>query len=241
MIEQTEHRIALPRLPEALDGLRIIQLTDLHRSRFTSDRLIRQAIALANEANPDLILLTGDYVTHNRKDIAPIADMLAGLRARLGIFAVLGNHDYSTDGPSVERALTLSGITVLSNKSVCVPGGLRIVGLDDDRFKRTDVARAFSQVEPDAPILVMAHNPAVAEWVTDYECVVFSGHTHGGQIRVPILTARKIRGIGAKHYQAGWYTVGKAKLYVNRGIGQVGLPMRFRCRSEIALFTLAST
>ena len=238
MIEQTEHTVAVPNLPETLRGLRVAHLTDLHRSRVTSDRLLRHAVALANAAQPDLTLLTGDYVTNDPADITPCAHIVAGLRARLGVFAILGNHDYSTDGPAMEHALMLSGITVLLNRSVCLPNGLRLVGLDDDRDKRTDVARAFAQAQAEEPTLVMAHNPALVERVADRECVVFSGHTHGGQIRVPFLTARKIRGIGAKHYEAGWYTVGKAKLYVSRGLGQVSLPIRFRCRAELAFFTL---
>jgi len=238
LIEQTQHTVKVPHLPEALRGLRIAHLTDIHRSEVTQDRLIHHAVALANAAQPDLTLLTGDYVTRNPNDITPCAHMLAGLRARLGVFAVLGNHDYTTDGKAMEHALTVQGITVLPNRSVCLPEGLRLVGLDDDRYHRTDVARAFADVEPNEPTLVLAHNPALVERVADRECVVFSGHTHGGQIRLPILTAREVRRIGAKHYRAGWFTVGKAKLYVNRGIGQVGVPIRFLCRSELAIFTL---
>ena len=238
MIEETRHTVTVPYLPESLAGLRMVQLTDLHRSKLTADKVLHQAVELANAAKPDLILLTGDYVTEDTSDITPSAQILSKLQARLGIYAVLGNHDYHADGKAVEHALTRNGIQVLPNRSVCLPGGLQIVGLDDDRYKRTDVARAFAQVESAAPTLVLAHNPALVEKVADRECVVFSGHTHGGQIRVPILTARQIRSIGAKHYQAGWYTVGKAKLYVSRGLGQVGLPIRFRCRPEISLFTL---
>lgn len=238
MIEITEHTIVVPHLPPTLRGLRVAHLTDFHRSRHTSDFLLRLAVAAANAARPDLILLTGDYVTKDPGDIAPCARILTPLRARLGVYAILGNHDYSADGPAVERHLTELGFHVLLNRSMLLPNGLRIVGLDDDRKRRTDVPKAFLEVGNDEPTLVMAHNPALIEQMADRECIVFSGHTHGGQVRVPVLTRREIRRIGAKHYAQGWYTVGKASLYVNRGLGQVGIPLRLFCRPELALFTL---
>jgi predicted MPP superfamily phosphohydrolase len=240
MIETTEHTIAVPYLPPALQGLRVAHLTDFHRSRHTSDILLRHAVAAANAAQPDMILLTGDFVTNDARDIAPCGHIIAPLHAPLGVFAILGNHDYYTDGPAVERQLTGLGFQVLLNRSVRLSNGLRIVGLDDDRYHHTDVPQSFREVQPEEPTLVMAHNPALIERLADRECVVFSGHTHGGQVRVPILTKREIRRIGAKHYEQGWYTVGKARLYVNRGLGQVGIPLRLFCRPELALFTLTS-
>jgi len=240
MIETTEHTVAVPHLPSALQGLRVAHLTDFHRSRHTSDILLRHAVSAANSAQPDLILLTGDFVTNDAKDIAPCAQILAPLKARLGVFAILGNHDYYTDGPAVRRHLDGLGFQVLLNRSLLLPNGLRIVGLDDDRYHHTDVPQSFREVQPTDPTLVMAHNPALIEKMADRECVVFSGHTHGGQVRVPILTKREIRRIGAKHYAQGWYTVGKASLYVNRGLGRVGIPLRLFCRPELALFTLTA-
>jgi predicted MPP superfamily phosphohydrolase len=241
MIETTAHSVIVPHLPSTLQGLRVAHLTDFHRSRHTSDLLLRRAVVAANAARPDLILLTGDYVTRDPRDIAPCAHILAPLQARLGVYAILGNHDYTTDGPAMERSLTELGFHVLLNRSVLLPNGLRIVGLDDDRHHRTDVPKAFREVGPNEPTLVMAHNPALIERMADRECLVFSGHTHGGQIRVPVLTEREIRRIGAKHYARGWYSVGKARLYVNRGLGRVGIPLRLFCRPELALFTLTTS
>ncbi len=237
-IECTEHTVAVPRLPEALRGLRVVQLSDLHRSQHTSDRVLHHAVSLANAAEPDLVILTGDFVTKDPADIGPCAHILAPLCARLGVYAILGNHDYTADGPAMAHALTQQGITMLTNRSVRLEHGLTLVGLDDDRCGRPNLPRAFDHVGPEDPTLVLCHNPAVAERVADRACIVFAGHTHGGQVRVPVLTPWKVRGIGAKHYRAGWFTVGNAKLYVHRGLGQVGLPFRFRCRPEVAVFTL---
>lgn len=239
-MEITEHTVAVPHLPPALQGLRVAHLTDFHRSRQTADQQLRQGVAAANAAKPDLILLTGDYVSSDPRDIAPCAHILSALQAPLGVFAILGNHDYYTDGKAVKRALTDLGFHLLLNQSQRLPNGLRIVGLDDDRYHHTDVHKAFQEVAPNEPTLVMAHNPALIEQMMEKECIVFSGHTHGGQVRVPVLTKREIRRIGAKHYAQGWYTVGKARLYVNRGLGQVGIPLRLFCRPELALFTLTS-
>ena len=118
MIEITEHNVTVPYLQKASDGLRIAHLTDLHRSHLTSDHALRRAVAMANASRPDLIILTGDYVTKDPKDIAPSAHILSDLRAELGVFAVLGNHDYRTDGVAIERALTQSGISSARKKSV---------------------------------------------------------------------------------------------------------------------------
>jgi uncharacterized protein len=238
VIEFTRHRVKVPNLPPELRGLRIVQLTDLHRSRLTQDRRLRHAVAQANAACPDLILLTGDFVTSDPADIEPCGHILSPLRASLGRFAVLGNHDFTAGAPAVERMLTRQGIRVLTNESVRLENGLRLVGLEDDRHGKPDPMRAFRDVRKDEPTLVMSHNPVGVELVSQHDCIVFSGHTHGGQIRIPVLTAQQVRRIGSKNYRAGWFTVGRARVYVNRGLGQVGLPLRFLCQPEISEFTL---
>lgn len=238
MIERTEHLVAVPHLPGALGGLRVVQLSDLHRSRLTPDRRLRHAIALANAACPDLIVLTGDFVTRDPADIEPCGHILAPLHAPLGRFAVLGNHDVVAGAAAVERMLARLGIEVLTNRGVRLPNGLWLVGLEDDRHGRPDPVRAFHHVPEGEPVVVLSHNPVGAELVSHRECVVLSGHTHGGQIRLPILTEREVRRIGSKHYRAGWFNIGRAKLYVNRGLGQVGVPLRFLCRPEVSVFTL---
>jgi predicted MPP superfamily phosphohydrolase len=238
VIEQTEHVVRLPNLPEALRGLRVVQLSDLHRSAMTPDPILHHAVALANAACPDLIVLTGDFVSADPKDIEPCGHIMAPLHAPLGRYCVLGNHDYSTDGHRVERMLNRLGAEVLTNRAVKVKESLWIVGLDDDRYGHPDVHKAFRGGEENEPTIVRSHSPVGAELVSHRDCLVLSGHTHGGQVRLPILTAREVRRIGAKHYRAGWFKVGRAQLYVNRGLGRVGLPVRFLCRPEISIFTL---
>jgi len=241
MIERTEHTLTFPHLPEALQGLRIVQLSDIHRSRLTPDSLIRQAVEVANRACPDLIVLTGDYVTDQQTDIEPCASLLASLSAPLGVYAILGNHDHIAGAQIVARALRRIGARVLINESVLLSNGLRIVGIEDDQPHRWNLHRAFAHCRTGEPTLVLAHNPSQVDQFPEKECYVLSGHTHGGQIHVPVLTAQKVRAIGSAHYRAGWYTVGRARLYVHRGLGCVGLRLRFRAVPEVAVFTLAAS
>lgn len=238
MIERTEHCVRLTGLPETAYGLRVVQLTDIHRSRMTHDRLLRHAVATANAAHPDLIVLTGDFVTNRASDIEPCAHILAPLRARLGVYAILGNHDYATDAHAVERALTHQNITVLKNHSVRLQNGLRLVGLDDDLAGKADVVHAFAGIDKEELTFTLIHNPALVDLFSERNCFTVAGHTHGGQMFVPIVTKWAVRRIGAKEYRAGWYQVGNVQMYVNRGLGRVGFPVRFRSRPEVAVFTL---
>ena len=241
MIRVTQEDLVFPNLPDAAHGLRIVHLTDLHRSHRTTDALLRHVVEHTNAARPDLVLLTGDYVTQDPADITPCAEILSHLKARLGVYAVLGNHDYGTDGPAMSRALTDIGIHLLVNRSVRLENGLQLVGIDDDILGHPNLKEAFADIDPACPVIVLWHNPAAAEKITDRACVMLAGHTHGGQIRVPLVTAWKVRKIRAKHYLHGWFTLGKVRLYVNRGIGNVGLSFRFRSAPEIAVFTLAQS
>jgi len=241
MVERTEHKVFFAGLPTSANGLRIAHLTDFHRSRMTHDRLLRHAVALANGCRPDLVVLTGDFVTNRAVDIEPCARILSSLRARYGVYAILGNHDYATDAAAVEHALVHHNIRVLKNDCEMLPNGLRLVGLDDDRGGQTDVVRAFEGIGRDEFTLTVIHNPALVELVSDRNCLVLAGHTHGGQMRVQLVTAWAVRHIGSKHYRSGWYRVGKAQMYVNRGLGRVGIPIRFLSRPEMAIYTLEGT
>ncbi len=219
-----------------MHGFRVVQLTDLHRSQLTRDHHLRHAIQLAIDLKPDLFVLTGDYVSNRPKDIGPVAGMLQHLHAPAGTYAILGNHDHHTGGSAVASALKHVGVHVLQNQSVKLECGLRLVGLDDDRYKLTDVENSFRDVSVGETVLTLAHNPALIEKLPDIPQTVLSGHTHGGQINVPIFTARQLRRIGARHYKAGWYELGSVKLYVCRGLGNVGVPVRMFAPPEIAVF-----
>ncbi len=237
MIRLTHHEFNLPGLPTELDGLRAVQLSDLHRSRLTSDSVLKKAVAMALDFKPDIVFLTGDFVTVSPSDVDPCGHILAPLRAPLGVFAVLGNHDYTVSAALVTAMLEKHHIRVLVNDNIRLGNGLVVAGLEDDRYGKPDVARTLRGVKPGEPLVVLAHNPIHVEKFTTTACLMLSGHTHGGQIHLPLLTRREMRRIGAGKYRAGWYTAGKASVYVNYGLGQVGLPVRFLCRPEVSCFT----
>ena len=269
-IDRAEHTVRVAGLPDSLAGLRVAHLTDLHRGRLTPDSLLQAAVALVRAWQPDLVLLTGDFVGGEPEDLAPCINILTPLMEKIevkrtetegiekdtadpaaaintaqslrpavpcGVYAVAGNHDVNAGLERVRSALEAAGIVFLRNSNVRLSNGLWLAGLDEDLYGSPDAVRAFAGIPNDAPTLVLAHNPAQAELVADRRCVVFSGHTHGGQIRLPFLTSMMLRRIKAKHYRAGWYEVGKARLYVNRGLGNADVPFRFRCPPEVALFT----
>ena len=237
-IETTFHDVHLSGLPDTAVGTRIAHLTDIHRSSTTSDRVIEAAVAIILKLKPDVILITGDFVSFNSKDIAPCAELLAPLEAKLGVFAILGNHDYTSDSDQVKVQMSKRGIRFLINKNVALLNGLVLAGIDDDREGKIDLVRAFEGIDAASPTVTMIHNPTVVERIADRNGLVLAGHTHGGQVNLPMVVDTQVRRIGAKHYKAGWYRLGKAQLYVNRGIGQVLIPFRINSTPEVALFTL---
>jgi predicted MPP superfamily phosphohydrolase len=235
----TVHRLNMPGLREPI---RLVQLTDLHRSWCVSEGYLRRVVARANALRPDAVLLTGDFVTDSSHHMASCSDVLKEIEAPLGSFAVLGNHDYACDrhrgGPAISAALTALGVHVLTNRSFRLDNRLNLVGVDDSWMGKPDAATAFSQVHRNEPAIILTHNPMVFPRLERYGCITVAGHTHGGQINIPILTRQYM---GRKHpYMRGWFYAkhGPGRMYVSRGIGVVGIPVRFRCDPEISLFEL---
>ncbi|MCS6781679.1 MAG: metallophosphoesterase [Gloeomargarita sp. SKYBB_i_bin120] len=182
--------VAIPGLPQTLAGVRVVQLSDFHFDGLRlSPSLLRTALAATQAAQPDLIALTGDYVTDDPQPIWELASYLGQLRATYGIYAVLGNHDieWPQARATITQALTSVGIEVLWNQ-VCYPlgPGMAVVGLADFWSKEFRPAPLFESLPPDVPRLVLSHNPDSAEvlqrWRVDLQ---LSGHTHGGQIVIP--------------------------------------------------------
>jgi len=241
-LQVTRRDITLPRLAPEFDGLRVVQLSDLHCGpSFFNKMAIRRAVTAANAFDPDLILLTGDYV-NVPGSIGEMRRLLSGLRARRGVLAVLGNHDYWTDPAAVTAALRAAGVTVLQNEAVPVErGGARlwIAGLDDAWEGRPDLARALRPIPAGEPVIVLVHEPDMADLVSREPVdLQLSGHVHGGQVRLPFAGAIVTPHLGHK-YPLGMYRVDDMRLHVSRGIGVTwpGL-IRLNCRPEITCFTL---
>lgn len=233
------HALAVPGLSPAHDGLRVAQLSDLHLGPLTPEALVRDAIACANAFQPDLVVLTGDYLTrlhvvHTTTDPRHITEQLGGLAAPT--VATLGNHDWMSDASGAAAALEGLGYAVLRNENTTL--ALRgepftIVGIDDASTHHDDAARAVRGARPGSR-LHLAHVPETVHAlrrVADAPALLLSGHTHGAQINVPPFSSRF-------RYRAGLYEIGSVQLYVNRGIGMSWAPMRINAPPEVTLITL---
>jgi predicted MPP superfamily phosphohydrolase len=227
----------LPRLPKAFDGLRIAHLSDIHYGLFLSRESLLRVLDLTLAQDPDLICITGDFVTQSPVFIDPMADMLAGLRAPLGVYAVLGNHDFRAGADLLTRSLRRRGIKVLRNQRRLLRHrgqAIRIAGVDDSR-QHPDVAAACGSTERHFTML-LAHNPmelnAAAACGVD---LVLSGHTHGGQIRLGFAAP-----LYERYLPAGLLSLDRTRMYVSRGLGKVIVPMRVGAPPELAFLTLYS-
>jgi predicted MPP superfamily phosphohydrolase len=253
-LQVTRRDILLGGLPASFDGLRIAQLSDIHMDEFTEAFFLHHVIERINLMKPDLVLLTGDYVSSglSSRQYAigsawQCAKILAQLECRQ-LYGVLGNHDITVDAEEVTAALRANGVTVLNND--CLPieragGRIWLAGLDDplEGVPKPDLAIPVSiRNVPNEPIVLMCHAPDYADKLLAHPAgqaigLMLSGHTHGGQVRLPLVGALQLPDLGKK-YVEGWFRLGNMQLYVNRGIGTVGIPFRLDCPPEITLFTL---
>ena len=231
--------VEVPGLDPAHDGVRVAHVTDLHVGMLTPHRRIRRALELAQADEPDLLFLTGDFVCYSPKFVAPLASLLA--EVRVPTFAVLGNHDHWTDAKGVTAALEKNDIVVLSNRHTTVKlrgRPLDIVGIDDAVTGHHDVARAFAGVRKGRSRVVLTHVPSLADAAADYgPGLALAGHTHGGHVHIPKVTAHVFKRLGAP-YLKGFYDIEALRLYVNCGVGASSVPIRAGAPSEVAIFTL---
>ena len=231
-----EERIWLNGLPEYFSGLRIVQVSDIHHGLFLPIERLEGAVEKANQLDADVVALTGDFVTYSRRYIEPAARVLGRLRARYGVVAVLGNHDFRVDADAVAAALGRNRIEVLRNRhtSLRFAGeALYLAGVDDYGYGG-DVRLALRGVPQGAATLLLAHNPRIISHAARRGVsLVLSGHTHGGQVNLPVLGTVYGRSPERLRYKIGWDRLGATQIYVSRGIGTIVLPWRLRCPAEI--------
>lgn len=240
--EVSETDIFLRDLPERFEGFRITQLTDVHHSRIVGIDDVRRTVDLANSTKPDLIALTGDYTTSYRRYIEPCAEALGSLNAPEGVWAVLGNHDHYTDRELTTRALEHNRIAVLNNANTTVRRGsdvLQLSGIDDWSWGRTNWLRALYGLDQKRTTILLSHQPRVFDLAESEKVgLILSGHTHGGQIDLPLIGPPARFATTELKYAQGLFRRGDTQLYVSRGTGVIGLPLRFGVRPEIAVLRL---
>ena len=235
------HTLKLRHWPAALAGLRVAHLSDLHLGPAYSRSVLRRALAAVRVFQPDIVLLTGDFV-HTTAHLPMLRAMLHGLAAPLGVFACLGNHDYWDDPAAVARMMTECGVDVLINEHrvVCWRGGsLVVAGVADPWQADADLPCAIAGAPADVPVLLLAHGPDFITTAAQHTVALqLSGHAHAGHINLPLLGALVLPQWGVK-YPHGSFTVGESGLYVSRGLG--GLPFRLGATPEVALLTLEAS
>lgn len=237
--------LRFPELPPALDGYRIAQISDIHCGPFAPEERVLDWVQRVNALRPDLIVVTGDLIVSGASHIGAVARALSELRAPDGVFVVMGNHDYFGAGEILARALQDAGLRLLLNESEPVRRGdatLLVAGVDDTWTGRSDPERALLRREPGAFPILLAHDPDLFPHAARLGVpLMLSGHTHGGQIGVPFWSRRFNLARLIAHYTSGLYQMGSSFLYVNRGIGTTGPPLRIGARAEISVFTLHRT
>lgn len=228
-------------LPKALDGYRIGQISDVHCGPHTPAARVRGWVDRLNALDVDLMAVTGDLITSGSSHTTDVAQALGALRARDGVFACMGNHDYFTDGERFVRELERHGLAVLRNRGVVIDVDgtkLYVAGVDDTWTARHDVGRALAARPAGVPAILLAHDPNLfPEAIAREVELTLSGHTHGGQLAVPgvrrLSLARFIT-----QFTAGLYRRDRSWLYVNRGAGTTGPPVRLGAPAELAVLTL---
>jgi len=237
--------IPICRLPRSFDGIRIVLISDTHCGPWTRPAYVAKAVAMANAQFPDLVLLLGDYCHRHRRTIGPGIEPFADLKASDGVFAVLGNHDHWEGAAETRRELKRAGVAELCNRSAALSRGtgrLAIGGVDDLWEGTQAPAKAFADTPPDAPRILMSHNPDYAEALPPDVRVdlMVSGHTHGGQVWLPGVGAPLLPSRYGQKYRAGFVQAPRCKVYVTRGIGTITPPVRFLCRPELTVLTLVT-
>ena len=242
MLTIERREVFLRRLPRELEGFRIVQLSDLHLGPLTSGEQLRRAIEVANNLNPDIIALTGDYISHERQYAAPCAEIVSHLRARCGVYAVLGNHDHWTDAALITDLFRAEGIRVLINEGMRFEkdgASFWLAGVDDTMVGLEDLPLALAGARRDEMKLLLAHNPIILRRAARAGVdLVLSGHTHGGQ--VTIRSERSASGRPRRRLLKGLGRQGETQIYVTRGLGTVILPIRYGCPPEVSLLELRS-
>ncbi len=249
-LEDHEVPIVMPTLPASFNGFRIAQLTDLHAFHNVPISYLEKVVKRTNERQPDLIAITGDFTTHSMEWVAPVCDVLSDLKAP--VVCSFGNHDYDEASAypgiptriadALQKRLTALGFSVLRNRSMQIARGddvLHLVGLEDIHCGRFDPVTAFRGVPREQAIITLSHNPDSVPFIDGYcDGLILSGHTHGGQVRIPFFGA-PILPLSDRTHDMGLFKLTWSQLYVSRGIGHL-MKVRFNCRPELPVFVLSN-
>ena len=242
LVQVTRPRIRVPGLPPAFEGLRICQITDVHHGPFLDLDQVHRVVTLALEQSPDLFVLTGDLSHKEEWSVPPVWDAMASLQAPLGVWGVMGNHDWWHGIGASREGATRAKIGMLDNRAVLIEReGERIwlAGVGDLWADEPDLRAALANVPADEPAILLTHNPDFADEMSDPRVkLMLAGHSHGGQINLPLFGPPALP--CRRKYTSGLVRTGVSQVYVSRGIGMAAVPVRFNCRPELPVFELVS-
>jgi hypothetical protein len=252
-IETTLQRIKLARLPQAFDGFRLAQLSDLHIGPFMPAADIRRCVAMVNALKPDAVALTGDFITWDPGTQAEVVEALRGLKAPLGIWGCLGNHERWADvEDSITRLFAAEGVRILRRQNAVIESRgerLNLIGVDyqtrgkfgppSEHFVSQYLEGVAPLMLPDTVNLLLSHNPNTFDRAAELGIdLSLAGHTHGGQVTLDFISPDLSPSRLITSYVRGWFQKGQSQLYVNRGIGTIGFPMRIDSPPEITVYEL---
>ena len=253
-LEISHQRIKIPRLPRAFEGFRIAQLSDIHIGAFMPAKEIRRYVGITNGLKPDLVALTGDFVTWDPSTQSAVVDVLAGIKAPFGLYGCLGNHEmWAKVEDSITSLFALRGIRILRNECVLIRSGNDAVNLlgvdyqstarmgpDNRRVVREYLLGVDRLIAPGTANILLSHNPNTFDRATQYGIdLSLAGHTHGGQVTLEFISPELSPSRLITSYIRGRFEKPGGQLYVNRGIGTIGVPIRFDAPPEITVFELS--
>jgi len=240
--EVVKVKINIPGFPTIFQGYRIVQISDIHYGQWISADRLKGVIGLINQQKPDIVAITGDFVSYSRNNIEDLIPLLKEIRARDATVAVLGNHDYWVSAERVRSILRESKIIELNNDVYTVNRKgfeLYIAGVDSTTLKKNQLDKVMQKLPPNGPAILLVHEPDFADLSAETKrfSLQLSGHSHGGQFVIPKL-GTPFRGDGFKKYPLGRYQVGEMVQYTNRGIGTNAFWIRINCAPEITVIDL---
>ena len=253
-LEISHRRIKIPRLPRAFEGFRIVQLSDIHIGAFMPADEIRRYVGIANGLKPDLAALTGDFVTWDPSTQSAVVDVLAGIKAPFGAYGCLGNHEmWAKVEDSITHLFALRGIRILRRERALVTSGsefINLLGVDyesntrmgpsNQRLVREYLLGVDRLMAPGTANILLSHNPNTFDRAAQYGIdLSLAGHTHGGQVTLEFISPELSPSRLITSYVRGWFEKPGGQLYVNRGIGTIGVPIRFDAPPEISVFELS--
>lgn len=235
--------VNLHKYPDNQEGLRLVLFSDTHLGFFFNENDLRETVEKINQLNPDVVCFTGDFLD-SRDSLSllePASEILQKMHAPLGMYAILGNHDYRSNEGRISEALQAGGFQVLINQSITIQKEnhqLAFIGLDDVLHGNPDFDQAMKNVQSESTKILLVHEPDVAERIqVSGVDLQLSGHSHAGQVRIPFVGPVLTSALG-KTYNAGLYQTGSTTVYTNRGLGTTILPVRLFARPEITVLTI---